>query len=84
MTFTLPERTMMRKLFQHGTISEMHGTYMDGIHERRWQIIFRPKNIFRDDEYFDVGLSGTYEWVAANTLDEALNALETMMKEVAA
>lgn len=84
MTFTLPERAMMRILFQHGTVSEMHSTYKDGRHERRWQIIFRPKNLFRDDEYFDVGLSGCCEWVAANTLDEALDMLETMMKEVAA
>lgn len=84
MTFTLPERAMMRKLFDHGTISEMHGTYMDGIHERRWQIIFRPKNLFRDDEYYDVGLSGCCDWVATDTLDEALNALEAMTKEVAA
>lgn len=84
MTFTLPERAMMRKLFDHGTVSEMHGTYKDGTHERRWEIIFRPKNIFRDDAYFDVGLSGCYEWETADTLDEALDALETMTKEVAA
>ena len=82
--FDKATRTLMAMLFERGTVSEMHGIYKDGFHERRWEIIFRPKNIFRDDAYFDVSLSGCYDWKTADTLDEALDALETMMQEVAA
>lgn len=84
MTFTLPERAMIRMLFQHGTITEMRGSFMDGNHERWWEIIFRPKNLFRDESYYDIGFSGSLTWESADSVDEALDKLQEMMQEVAA
>ena len=84
MTFRPIDRNLIKMIFVRDIVSEMSGTYMDGRHERRWEIIRRKKNLFRDNESYDVGLSGCYEWESADTVDEALDMLEAMIQEVAA
>lgn len=84
MNLTAIDRNLIKMLFRRGSVSEISGTYMDGGHEGRWEIIHRVKNLFRDDDYYDIGLSGTYEWITAGTIEEAFEKLDKMLEEVAA
>lgn len=84
MKFNLTDRTLMKMLFERGMVTEITGVYTEGHHERRWEIIRRPANLFRDKEYFTASVSSIYETAQGATLDEALDALEAMIAEYAA
>lgn len=83
MKISIAERRLMKMLFELGTVDQIGGAFKEGFTERRWDIIRRPKNRFRDAERFDVLLSGYYaRSIGGETLDEALKNLEDVITEL--
>lgn len=83
--FNLTDRTLMKMLFERGTVSEISGVCKVGRHERRWEVLFRPVTIFRAEAYYEASVSGIYDQTATgDTLDECLDKLETIIEEAAA
>lgn len=79
--FKLNNRTAMKLLFDKGIVTEMIGTYKEGFHERRWEVRYRPVNLFRDESYYEAAVSGIYETFTGATLDEALDKLQAAVEE---
>lgn len=85
MKFAITDRTLMKMLFERGTVSEISGVCKVGRYERRWEVIFRPVTIFRAEAYYEASVSGIYDQTATgDTLDECLDKLEAIIEEAAA
>lgn len=84
MKFSITNRKLMKMLFELGTVKEMSGTYEDGFVVRRWDVICKPDFWVKDKVWFDVLITGYYDRIGGATLDEALDALEAKMEELAA
>lgn len=85
MKFAITDRTLMKMLFERGTVSEFSGVCKVGRYERRWEVIFRPVTIFRAEPYYEASVSGIYDQTAdGDTLDECLDKLEAIIEEAAA
>lgn len=84
MRFSITNRKLMKMLFELGTVKEMSGNFTVGNMVRRWDISRKQKNLFRDEERYDAYISGWYDHIEGDTLDEVLDALEAKMEELAA
>lgn len=84
MKFSITDRTLMEMLYQRGTVSEISGVCKVGRYERKWTVVFHPASIFCDESYYTGTVSGVYSQVAEGiTLGEALDGLESIIKEAA-
>ena len=85
MKFAITDRTLMKMLFERGTVTEFSGVCKVGRYERRWEVLFRPVTIFRAEAYYEASVSGICDQTSVgDTLDECLDKLEAIIEEAAA
>jgi hypothetical protein len=81
MKFSITDRTLMKMLFERGTVSEVGGVSKVGRFERIWNVRHLPKTNMHED-YFSGIICGVYDKMAiADTLDECLSQLEAIIEE---
>lgn len=74
--FNLTDRTLMKMLFERGMVTEIDGTFKDGWDERRWEIRLFRADLWRDNSYYTVSLSGWSEDFVGESLDDVLDKLQ--------
>lgn len=78
MKFSITDRTLMKMLFERGTVSEVSGKVKIGSSIMGWDLYRRENNYFSDSVKFVAGLG--YELESFDTFDEAMDALEDMIR----
>lgn len=84
--FSITTRTMIKTLFDLGTVNQIGGDIQVGSTEIHWYIIRRLKSIYWDTDCFDVFImeyEKLYDLIVGAALDESLSALEAKMDELA-
>lgn len=85
MKFSTTDRTLMKMLFERGTVSEFSGACKVYGHDQKWTVRLKPVNGFREEAHFEADVTGIYNQVATGyTLDKCLDELEAILGEAAA
>lgn len=79
--FDKSERTLIKMLLERGTVTKIAGVVKDGSHESRWEVRKHVPVLFGDETYYTGSLSGMYDPIEGDTLDEILDQLETWVAE---
>lgn len=78
--FTLAERPMIVKLLEHGTVSHVSGTIRIGNETRDWEIQRHNSDYFSNAPRYSAYIR--YHFESYNTPDEAINALDSMIRDL--
>lgn len=79
MKFAITDRTLIKMLFERGTVDEIDGKLPDG---RTWSVTVIRPNLWRDYTFFDGYIAGAYsEDFRGATLDETFAKMEAWLEE---
>lgn len=79
--FDKSERTLMKMLLERGTVTEIAGVVKVGCDGFRWEVRRHAPVLFGDATYYTGSLSGMYDPIEGDTLDEVLDQLESWVAE---
>lgn len=79
MKFAITDRTLIKMLFERGTVDEIDGKLPDG---RTWSVTVHRPYLWRDYTFFDGYIAGAYsEDFRGDTLDETFAKMEAWLEE---